>query len=69
MLYFIYRPSNQPGIQRSAGAELRARIVQKFKEATRQYEELENSIEPFKLFLDAEVQSCEEEADRLDNLN
>jgi hypothetical protein len=43
--------------------------VQKFKEATRQYEELENSIEPFKLFLDAEVQSCEEEADRLDNLN
>jgi len=43
--------------------------VQKFKEATRQYEELEKSIDTFKLFLEAEVQSCEEEANRLDNLN
>jgi hypothetical protein len=45
-------PSNCPGLQRLESAELRARTVLKFKEASQQHQEIESRAELLKLFLE-----------------
>ena len=64
----IYGPSNQPGLQRLAGAELRARTIINLKEAMRRRQEIENRFDQLKLFLKNESQCCDEKADYIDNL-
>ena len=62
MPYFIFWPSNRPRLQRLACAELRASIINDFKEASRQHKEIESRMEVLKLFL-------EENADFLGDLD
>ncbi len=50
-----YGPSNRPGPQRLAGAELRARTIRNFKEAMRQHQEIEMCIDMIALFLEEEA--------------
>ena len=69
MSCFTYRPSNQPGFQRIAGADLRSKTITSFKEVLRQRREIESRIGSLKSFLENESQCCEEEADRLDHLD
>jgi len=61
-------PSNQPELQRLASADLRTRTINKFKEVSRQCQEIEECVESFKSRLEDWSQRCIEEADRLDNL-
>ena len=69
MPYYIYRPSDQPGLQRLAGEDLRARIMQKFKEVSQWQKDIENHIESLKLFLENEFQRCNEKSSSLNNLD
>jgi hypothetical protein len=62
-----YGPSNRPGPQRLAGAELHAKTLNNFKEAMRQQQEIEMHMDKIALFLEEESQRCNEEADRLDS--
>lgn len=55
--------------QRLAGAELRSKIISKFKEVLRQRQEIESRIESLKLFLEIDYQRCIEEAERMDDLD
>ena len=64
----MHRPSNQPGLQRLAGAELRARIVNNFKEASRQHAEIESRIDSLKSFLEEESRRSNGIVDCIDNL-
>jgi hypothetical protein len=64
--YFISRPSNQPGLQRRAGAKLRARTINKLKEVSRQCKEIESHMETLRLFAEKESRHCNEKADSLD---
>ena len=66
---FTYKPSNQPGLQRIAGAELRTKTIANFKEGLRQRREIESLIGSLRSFLENESQCCNEEADRLDHLD
>ena len=66
---FTHRPSNQPGLQRIASAELRSKTITSFKEVMRQRQEIESRIGSLKSFLENEFQRCDEEADRLDHLD
>ena len=66
---FTCRPSNQPGLQRIAGADLRSKTMASFKEVLLQRRKIESRIESLKSFLENESQCCEEEADRVDHLD
>lgn len=50
-LFYIYSPS-EPGTQRLSSAELRARTVKNFKEASQQRKEIETRIDSLKSFLE-----------------
>ena len=69
MPYFIYRPPNRTGIQRQAGAELRARTCERLKEALQQHCEIEEHIEALKLCLEKEYHRLNDNADSLDNID
>ncbi len=62
-----YGPSNWPGPQRLASAELCTRTIRNFKEVMQQHQEIEMRIDMIVLFLEEEAQCCNEEADRLDS--
>jgi hypothetical protein len=49
-LFYIYTPS-EPGTQRLSSAELRARTVKNFKEASQQRKEIENNIDSLMSYL------------------
>jgi len=66
--YFTNWPSNQPGIQRLAGAELRARTIKNFKEASQQHRNIEDRIELLKSILEEEYHS-NMNVDILDNVD
>ena len=68
MPYIIFGPSNQPGLQRLAGAELCTRTIINLKEARQQHQEIENHFDQLKLFLKNESQCYNEKADYIDNL-
>jgi hypothetical protein len=59
-------PSNRPGLQRLASAELRARTILKFKEASQQHQEIESRAEFLKLFLEDKYPRFHERADRVE---
>jgi len=67
--YLIYKPFNQPGLQRLAGADLHTRTLNNFKEVLQQHQEIKSHIESLKLFLEHESQHYDEIADRGANLD
>jgi len=67
--YAVYRPFNEPGLQRQTSAELRARTIHNFKEASEKQQDIETTIEYIKWILESRCQSLNEKADRLDNLH
>ena len=69
MSYLIYKPFNQPGLQRLAGADLRTRTLNNFKEVLRQRQEIESRVEALKLSLEHASQHYDEIADRGANLD
>jgi hypothetical protein len=69
VLCFIYRPSDQLGLQRIAGAELRARTIQNLKEVSRQHQEIENNIDSLLLFLKDEYNHIMRGAHYPDNID
>jgi len=67
--HLIYKPFNQPGLQRLAGADLCTRTLNNFKEVLWQRQEIESHIESLKLFLEHESQHYDKIADCGANLD
>jgi hypothetical protein len=61
-------PPSQPGLQRLAGAELRARTIKNFKEVSQWRHNIESQVESLKLLLKDESQRWDEKAGNLDSL-
>jgi hypothetical protein len=55
-LFYVYAPS-EPGTQRLSSAELRARTVKNFREASQQRKEIESRIDSLKSYLTGVHQS------------
>ena len=65
---FIRRPPSKLGIQRLAGAELRARTIKNFREMLPQVQESQRRTKMLKSFLEDEIQLCDEKAGSLNNI-
>lgn len=60
---FAYEPSNQLALQRLAGADIRARTINNFKEVLQQRQAIESRVEAVKLFMEVEIERMAEDDD------
>jgi hypothetical protein len=65
----MHRPPGKLGLQRLAGADLRARTIRNFREMLQQVQEIQRRTTMLKLFLEDEIQLCDEKAGSLDNID